>query len=234
MPIIRANDINLYYELYGPETAPALVLNNGVIMNAATSWVFQTPTLSAHYRLLQYDCRGQGGSDHPNEPYSMELHADDLAALLEALEIEHAHIAGISYGGEVAQAFALKYPDKTRSLILMDTVSEVGPELRLVIESWVDALKAEDLAPRNGGVIDTVGWVYFKKGDYEKALEKLKQAVQLMPNSPTIHYHLGMVLYEKEQFQSSVVEFSNALSISTTFDEAEKAREMIRAAEEHK
>ena len=144
MPKIEVNQIELYYELHGPENAPVLVLNNGIIMNAATSWVFQTRTLAQHYRVLQYDCRGQGQSDHPDSPYSMELHADDLAALLTALEIKTAHIAGISYGGEVAQAFALKYPEMTYSLILMDTVSEVGPELRLVIESWVDTLRVED------------------------------------------------------------------------------------------
>ncbi|MBC8496339.1 MAG: alpha/beta fold hydrolase [Anaerolineales bacterium] len=144
MPTIKVNHLNLYYELHGPESAPVLVLNNGLIMSAATSWVFQTKTLSKHYRVLQYDCRGQGQSDHPETPYSIELHADDLAALLEELGIKSAHIAGISYGGEVAQAFGVKYPAKTRSLILIDTVSEVGPELQLVIESWVDALKAQD------------------------------------------------------------------------------------------
>jgi 3-oxoadipate enol-lactonase len=121
-----------------------LVLNNGIVMNAATSWVFQTKALAEHYRVLQYDCRGQGQSDHPENPYSMEIHADDLAALLAALDIDKAHIAGISYGGEVAQAFALKYPDKVNSLILIDTVSEVGPKLRLVIQSWVDALRTGD------------------------------------------------------------------------------------------
>ena len=144
MSSIEVNSVKLYYELHGPENAPVLVLNNGILMNAATSWVFQTKTLAEHYRVIQYDCRGQGQSDHPEMSYSMELHADDLAALLAALEIEAAHIAGISYGGEVAQAFALKYPEKTRSLILIDTVSEVGPELRLVIESWVDALRNKD------------------------------------------------------------------------------------------
>jgi 3-oxoadipate enol-lactonase len=144
MPKIAVNNVNLYYELHGTESVPVLVLNNGLIMNAATSWFFQTQTLSKYYRVLQYDCRGQGQSDHPSEPYSMEIHADDLAVLLDELRIESAHIAGISYGGEVAQAFGLKYPAKTRSLILIDTVSEVGPELRLVIESWVDALRVED------------------------------------------------------------------------------------------
>jgi len=144
MPTIQVNGANLYYEFHGPENAPVLVLNNGIIMNAATSWVYQTKTLSKQYRLLQYDCRGQGQSDHPESPYSMDNHADDLSALMAALDIETAHIAGISYGGEVAQAFVLKHPDKVRSLILMDTVSEIGAELRSIIQSWVDALKTGD------------------------------------------------------------------------------------------
>jgi 3-oxoadipate enol-lactonase len=121
-----------------------LVLNNGILMNAATSWAFQTRALSGQYRLLQYDCRGQGQSDHPEEPYSMALHADDLAALLTGLGVETAHLAGISYGGEVLQAFALQYPARVRSLILADTVSEVGPELRLIVEGWLALARAGD------------------------------------------------------------------------------------------
>jgi 3-oxoadipate enol-lactonase len=144
MPKIRIDDTQFYYELHGPAAAPVLVLNNGVIMNAATSWGFQTATLSKQYRLLQYDCRGQGQSDHPPGPYTMAGHAEDLAGLLDALGFESAHIAGISYGGEVAQAFALQHPAKTRSLILADTVSEVGAALRYIVESWIDALKTGD------------------------------------------------------------------------------------------
>ena len=144
MPSIQVNQLNLYYELHGSVDDPCLVLNNGIIMNAAGSWGFQTKELSQAYRVLQYDCRGQGQSDHPDGPYSMEGHADDLAGLLEVLGIQKAHIAGISYGGEVAQAFALKYPAMTTSLVLADTASEVGPQLRLIIESWLDALDSGD------------------------------------------------------------------------------------------
>ncbi|MGD2158237.1 MAG: alpha/beta hydrolase [Anaerolineales bacterium] len=179
MPHAKVNGVNLYYEFHGPESAPVLVLNNGVIMNAATSWIFQTETLGRHYRLLQYDCRGQGQSDHPDGPYSMELHADDLAALLEGLGIESAHILGISYGGEVAQAFVLKYPTKTRSLILIDTVSEVGAELCLVIQSWLDALRADDpLAFFNA----TVPWNFSPQfiGDNPALLEDAKQRYTLL------------------------------------------------------
>jgi 3-oxoadipate enol-lactonase len=139
MSKINVNGVDLYYELHGQAEKPVLVLNNGIIMNAANSWVFQTEALKRHYRVLQYDCRGQGQSDHPQDVYSMELHADDLAALLTGLGIESAHIAGISYGGEVAQAFALKYPGRVRSLILADTVSEVGPALHTIAQSWLEA-----------------------------------------------------------------------------------------------
>ncbi len=144
MSIANVNGVNFYYELHGPEDAPALVLNNGILMNAAGSWVFQTAALSRHYRLLQYDCRGQGQSDHPDGPYTMALHVADLAALLGALGIDRAHIAGASYGGEVAQAFALAYPERVRSLILMDTVSELGPELRATAENWLAAARRAD------------------------------------------------------------------------------------------
>jgi 3-oxoadipate enol-lactonase len=144
MSKIHANGIEIYYELHGSEDAPLLVLNNGIIMNAAASWAFQTKALAQHYRILQYDCRGQGQSEHPEGPYSMEMHADDLAALLTALGCEKAHIAGISYGGEVAQAFGLKYPAQTLSLILSDTVSEVGAELRIIVDGWLDAAKMGD------------------------------------------------------------------------------------------
>jgi len=155
MPKLSINGTNLYYEWHGPSGAPVLVLNNGIIMNAATSWAFQTPTLAKRYRVLQYDCRGQGHSDHPDTAYTMTGHAQDLARLLDALNVERAHVAGISYGGEVAQAFALQYPSRTLSLILADTVSEVGPELRIIIESWLEPARRGDAA---GFFAATVPW----------------------------------------------------------------------------
>ncbi len=126
MPTVEANGVRLYYELHGPAEAEVLVLSNGVLMSTA-SWAFQTPVLSQQYRLLLYDCRGMWQSEHPAGPYSMEQHADDLAALLDALEIGQAHIGGTSYGAEVSMVFALNYPERTRSLIVTSAVSQFGP-----------------------------------------------------------------------------------------------------------
>ncbi len=143
MPKLNANGINLYYELHGPADADVLVLSNGILMSTA-SWVYQTPVLSKHYRVLLYDCRGQWQSDHPQGPYSMEQHADDLAALLDGLGISQAHIGGISYGAELSLAFALKYPERARSLILSSVVSQIDPVLRGVGESWLETARCKD------------------------------------------------------------------------------------------
>jgi len=143
MPRIAVNDINLYYELHGPEDADVIVLSNGIMMSTA-SWFFQTKALSQHFRVLLYDCRGMWQSDHPDGTYSMELHADDLAGLLDALGIEKAHIAGISYGSEISLVFALKYPQRTQSLIVIDGVSEVPLMLKLQSYPWKIAGERND------------------------------------------------------------------------------------------
>ncbi len=143
MPRIRVRDVTLYYELHGPEEGEVLVLSNGILMSTA-SWAFQTPVLSRHYRLLLYDCRGMWQSDHPPGPYTMEQHADDLAGLLDVLNIPRAHIGGISYGGEISMVFALRYPERTRSLVVADAVSHVEPMLRTVVEGWIAAARAGD------------------------------------------------------------------------------------------
>jgi len=143
VPRIKLDDIELYYELSGPTDAPALVLSNGIMMGTA-SWAFQKSVLERHLRVLLYDCRGMWQSDHPDGPYSMQMHADDLAGLLDALEIDSAHIAGISYGAEVSMVFALSYPHRTKSLIVVDGVSEIHPLLRAQTFPWLMAAERED------------------------------------------------------------------------------------------
>ncbi|MBI5651291.1 MAG: alpha/beta fold hydrolase [Chloroflexi bacterium] len=143
MPKIRANGIEIYYEWHGPENADVLVLSNGILISTA-SWAFQLPALSKHYRVLLYDCRGQWQSEHPREAYSLEQHADDLAALLDALGVERAHIGGVSYGAEISLIFAYKYASKTKSLIAAACVSEIDAVLRGIGEMWLDAATRAD------------------------------------------------------------------------------------------
>src|SRR5512133_3903546 len=143
MPYQKVNDIQIYYELHGPENADVIVLSNGIFMSTA-SWGYQVAEFKKHFRVLVYDCRGMWKSDHPAGPYSMEQHADDLAGLLRGLGIEKAHIAGISYGGEISMIFAGKYSKKVRSLIVSSSVSQIDPLLQAIGQSWVGALQTHD------------------------------------------------------------------------------------------
>src|ERR1051325_1221093 len=84
-------------------------------------WYRQIPALAERFRLIAFDPRGVARSDKPDEPMTMRGYADDAAALLGALEVKSAHVLGASFGGFVAQEFALAYPASTRSLILCCT-----------------------------------------------------------------------------------------------------------------
>jgi 3-oxoadipate enol-lactonase len=144
MPTVQANGSEIYFEQHGWDKAGAvLALSNGILMSTA-SWAFQTPVLSRHCRLLLYDCRGMWQSQHPPGPYSMAQHADDLAALLDALSVDRAHIGGISYGAEISMVFALRHPKRTRSLIISSAVSQVDPLLRAMMDGWIAATRARD------------------------------------------------------------------------------------------
>lgn len=145
MPFVEVNKVRIYYELHGSPEKDTIVLSNGILMSTA-SWNLQVPVLSKHFQVLVYDCRGMWQSDHPEERYSMEQHAHDLSELLAQLNIEQAHIAGISYGSEVSMMFALKYPHKTKSLLVFDGVSQIDPLLRSFGDMWVAAAELKNAA----------------------------------------------------------------------------------------
>ena len=135
MPKIRVNNVELYYEFSGPETGELLILNNGVFMNT-TSWLFQTPELAKRYRVLAYDMRGQGQSEHPEGEYSLELHAEDLIALMDALGIKRAHMVGTSYGGELNLVMGIRFPERCHTLTIIASVSHSDALAAAMIERW--------------------------------------------------------------------------------------------------
>ncbi|PNU06549.1 alpha/beta fold hydrolase [Novosphingobium guangzhouense] len=93
--------------------------------------------------LVTYDLRGFGGSVGDGQPYS---HADDLLALLDALEIAQADLCGMSLGGATALSFALDHPERVRRLVLVSPLM-VGWSWTA---EWVDRWKAIGRAARGG------------------------------------------------------------------------------------
>ena len=118
MPKISVNGLKLYYEIEG--NGEPVVLIPG-FASGLSLWSRQAPALSRHFRVITFDPRGICASDSPEGPQTIDLLADDLAHLLQALGVVTAHIVGVSFGGFVAQEFALKYPSMTRKLVLCCT-----------------------------------------------------------------------------------------------------------------
>jgi pimeloyl-ACP methyl ester carboxylesterase len=116
MPQIQINGAALSYEQTGE--GASLVFVHGAFVDWRI-WDPQWKTFASRYQLVRYDLRGHGQSVPSTlQRYCMDTFADDLAALLDALQIQSAFICGLSWGGSIVQAFAVRYPDRCRALIL--------------------------------------------------------------------------------------------------------------------
>lgn len=93
-------------------------------------WEDVAPRLAQRYRVLRIDARGHGKSPVTPRPYSLGGLAADYAAVLDRLGIRRAHWVGLSMGGMIGQAFALRHGDRLGRLVLANTTSSYGPEGR--------------------------------------------------------------------------------------------------------
>lgn len=134
MASVAANGIRLAYESFGPERAPAILLIMG-LGGQMTRWNVELCELlvGRGFRVIRFDNRDSGLSSHFDEapvpdlralqrgeavavPYTLDDMAADSIGLLDALDIERAHLAGASMGGAIAQIAAARYPARVRSL----------------------------------------------------------------------------------------------------------------------
>ncbi|MFX0010105.1 MAG: alpha/beta fold hydrolase [Candidatus Hermodarchaeota archaeon] len=113
------NGIKLCYEVKG-EGEP-LILVHGFGSNKE-GWIAQFEPLSKYFKVIRFDNRNGGKSDRPDIPNTVEMLADDVRGLLDYLQIEKAHIIGWSLGGIIVQSFAIKYPNRIKKVILINTV----------------------------------------------------------------------------------------------------------------
>src|SRR6266852_9656850 len=98
MPTARANDVNLYYEQQG--SGEPLILIPYLAADQAC-YAFQVGDYAKHFTCISVDPRGAGQSDKPDMPYSTEQFADDMAAFMQAIGVESAHVWGLSLGAAV-------------------------------------------------------------------------------------------------------------------------------------
>ena len=117
MSIASVNGIDLFYKTYGNPENPPLLLNTGLSGYHADWWA-QVPAFQDDFYVITFDNRSAGQSTWPEPGYTMADMADDVAGLLDFLNIESAYVFGISMGGMMAQNLAIRHPHKVRKLAL--------------------------------------------------------------------------------------------------------------------
>jgi esterase len=182
VPEVRANGVSLYYEEHGAGE-PILCIHG--TLSSARLWRDAAAELGRRGRTIVYDRRGFSGSERP-EPFGADvhLHADDAAALIDALAAAPAILIGRSAGGEIAVDLALRYPDRVRALALLEgrglTRGEAAMEWVAGVDEQVFAAAEDD--------ISTVAETLFRAVAGVAAWEGLPEEVkeELTSNGPAI------------------------------------------------
>jgi len=180
MPTFRANGKRLYYEVAG-EGEPLFLISGFACDHLI--WGKVAPRLSSRYRVVSFDHRGVGESSSVDGPFSIKEMAEEAALLMEEIGAKHAHVAGHSMGGMIAQELALAHPDRVRSLLLLASLAQCDQRGKALIESFGDLPRLVD-PPTSARLI--MPWLY-TDAFYSKpgAVQELVKWLIECPNPPT-------------------------------------------------
>ena len=134
---IKANGIQMNYELSGKKESPLIVLSHS-LASSLVMWNPQMDALNPHFQVLRYDMRGHGKTDVTPSPYTLELLAEDVIGLLDALDIDRVHFVGLSIGGMIGQSLALNHIHRLRSLALCDSASIIPQEAQPIWQERIN------------------------------------------------------------------------------------------------
>ena len=171
MPRVQAGRITINYDRQG--SGEPLVLIPYLAADHAC-YAFQVADYSKHFSCISVDLRGTGESDKPAGAWSTEVLADDVAALMQAIGIEKAHVSGLSLGAGTGIWLAAKYPERVKSLSLHSGWSATDAYVKTVVQGWQVMARALNSVPEM--VIRGIfPWcftpeLYAQKPDYIQAL----------------------------------------------------------------
>ena len=136
MPILKSGEAGIHYALEGQSGLPVLVFSNSLGANYSM-WDPQASEFRKKFRILRYDTRGHGQSSSTPGPYSIELLARDVIALLDAQGLDRVHFCGLSMGGMIGMWLGLNAPARLSKLVLCNTGAKIGTP-----ESWSTRIEA--------------------------------------------------------------------------------------------
>src|SRR6266498_4472235 len=205
MPTVRANDIDIYYEQQG--SGEPLVLIPYLAIDQAC-YAFQVADYAKHYTCISVDLRGAGQTSKPPGPYTTELLANDVAAFMQAIGVEQAHVTGLSLGAATGMWLAAKHPQKVKTLSLHSAWPKTDPFLRTVVESW------QVMAKGLGSVTEMVilgifPWcftpeLYAAKPDYTQSLAAFVRGRPAQPLDAFLRESHAVISHDVEPHLSKI------------------------------
>jgi 3-oxoadipate enol-lactonase len=228
VPTAEVNGIAMYYEVHGE--GPPLVLILGLAGDISEHGAL-VDDLAEHYRVLAFDNRGAGRTDKPDEPYSVEMMAEDTVDLMRATGFERADVLGISLGGRIAMELTLQHPEMVGKLVLVSTAARVVnnarrrlmmgvlsrllpsrgkyPQPRYAFERQLAASSAWHGLDRLPGIgVPTV--ILHGQQDRTAPFERAQELHAGIPGSKLILFkggHLFLLMSERHRFQDEVTAF---------------------------
>jgi pimeloyl-ACP methyl ester carboxylesterase len=133
MPTIRANDLDIGYEVRGAGAGQPLVILHGAATTVGYTFGRQLPALTAAFRLVLPDARGHGRTPWDvRRGFRAEWLVDDLESFVDALDLDTFHLMGYSMGGMTALGFAVRRPERLRTLVVAGITTAREPRASVV------------------------------------------------------------------------------------------------------
>ena len=129
------------YDDMGPVDAPAIVLIHGLGLSRHL-WDDHLAALNG-YRVIRYDLYGHGDSGPPPETGSLSVYARQIADLLNRVCIERAHIVGFSIGGMINRRFAMDFPERLLSLVILNSPHDRGADAQKLVEERAQSVRSQ-------------------------------------------------------------------------------------------
>jgi pimeloyl-ACP methyl ester carboxylesterase len=171
----------LYYEAIG--SGFPLVLIHSRWMHSGL-WDEQVKAFASHYRVIRYDVRGFGKSEMERVPYS---DIEDLKLLFDHLNINQAHVLGLSMGAEIAIGYALRYPERVKALVIAGAGLEEFEWSEAFGQEWglfAGAIQDEDYPRAINQVVKM--WV---DGPVRPASEAVRERTRELMRGHTFEHH---------------------------------------------